>query len=116
MIKESIPVRDRRNSIIINPAPPSCSILSIAWAHLYGSIQRKTREPSSGGMGIRLKTINPRFIEINMYRMFDIAAAKALANCVPADKLDEEFIIPNPLDKSVAEKIAKAVSKAVKTN
>jgi len=41
-----------------------------------------------------------------------IAAAKALADCVPDDKLNEEFIIPNPLDKSVAEKVAKAVAKA----
>jgi len=41
-----------------------------------------------------------------------ISAAKALAGCVTEDQLCEEFIIPNPLDKSVAEKVAAAVADA----
>jgi len=41
-----------------------------------------------------------------------IAAAEALARCVTDDELCEEFIIPNPLDKSVGEKVAAAVANA----
>ena len=41
-----------------------------------------------------------------------IAAAEALAGCVTDDELCEEFIIPNPLDKSVAKKVASAVANA----
>ncbi|MCK5851577.1 NAD-dependent malic enzyme [bacterium] len=41
-----------------------------------------------------------------------IAAAKALANCVTDEQLCEEFIIPNPLDKSVAMNVAAAVADA----
>jgi len=43
-----------------------------------------------------------------------IAAAKALANCVTDDQLCEEFIIPNPLDKSVAMNVAAAVADAAR--
>ncbi len=43
-----------------------------------------------------------------------IAAAKALADCVSPDELNEEFIIPNPLDKTVAQRVAKAVAAAAK--
>jgi len=45
-----------------------------------------------------------------------IGAAKALAACVPDDKLNEEFIIPNPLDKSVPPKVAEAVAAAATNN
>jgi malate dehydrogenase (oxaloacetate-decarboxylating) len=41
-----------------------------------------------------------------------IAAAEALAGCVTDDELCEEFIIPNPLDKSVGKKVAAAVADA----
>ena len=41
-----------------------------------------------------------------------IAAAEALAGCVTDNELCEEFIIPNPLDKSVGKKVAAAVAKA----
>jgi malate dehydrogenase (oxaloacetate-decarboxylating) len=41
-----------------------------------------------------------------------IAAAEALAGCVTDDELCEEFIIPNPLDKSVGKKVAAAVANA----
>ena len=43
-----------------------------------------------------------------------IAAAKALADCVSPKELNEEFIIPNPLDKTVAQRVAKAVAAAAK--
>ena len=45
-----------------------------------------------------------------------IGAAKALAACVPDDKLNEEFIIPNPLDKTVPPKVAEAVAAAATNN
>ena len=41
-----------------------------------------------------------------------IAAAEALAGSVTDEQLCEEFIIPNPLDKSVAMNVAKAVADA----
>lgn len=38
-----------------------------------------------------------------------IAAAKAIASCIPADELSPTNIIPSALDKSVADKISAAV-------
>ncbi len=43
-----------------------------------------------------------------------IAAAKALAACVPADALREEFILPSPLDRTVAPNVAAAVAAAAR--
>ena len=43
-----------------------------------------------------------------------IAAARALAAHVPDDKLCEEFIIPSPLDRSVAGRVAQAVADAAR--
>ena len=40
------------------------------------------------------------------------AAAYAIADIVTPDKLSREYIIPSPLDKSVAEAVATAVAKA----
>ena len=40
------------------------------------------------------------------------AAAKAIADCVPADKLSPEYVIPQPFDPAVAEHVAKAVAEA----
>ena len=39
-----------------------------------------------------------------------LAAAYAIADLVPEDKLSPEYIIPSALDKSVAEAVAKAVA------
>lgn len=39
-----------------------------------------------------------------------IAAAKALAACVARDELSEDFIIPSPLDRTVAARVAEAVA------
>ncbi|MBQ3916358.1 MAG: NAD-dependent malic enzyme, partial [Ruminococcus sp.] len=41
-----------------------------------------------------------------------IAAAKAIADAVPADKLSADYIIPSALDRSVAAAVAKAVADA----
>ena len=43
-----------------------------------------------------------------------IAASRALAAHVPDDKLNEEFILPSPLDRGVAGKVAQAVAKAAR--
>ena len=40
------------------------------------------------------------------------AAAYAIADIVTPDKLSREYIIPSPLDKSVAQAVADAVAKA----
>ena len=45
----------------------------------------------------------------NITEQMKIAAAKAIASLVPEDKLTKDFIIPSPLDKTVAEKVAQAV-------
>lgn len=41
-----------------------------------------------------------------------IAAAKAIANCVPDDKLSTGYIIPSALDRNTADTVAKAVMEA----
>ena len=45
-----------------------------------------------------------------------IAAAHAIASLVPADKLCEEFVIPDPFDRRVAQAVAEAVKNAAKTS
>ena len=40
------------------------------------------------------------------------AATKAIADCVPSDKLCAEFILPDAFDRSVAYAVAKAVAQA----
>ena len=41
-----------------------------------------------------------------------IAAAYAIANIIPEDKLSPEYVIPDALDKEVAKQVAKAVAEA----
>ncbi len=41
-----------------------------------------------------------------------LAAAEALAALIPTEELNEEYIIPNPLDKRVAAAVAQAVAQA----
>ncbi len=41
-----------------------------------------------------------------------IAASYAIANYIPANKLSPDYIIPSPLDKKVAKKVAEKVKKA----
>jgi len=43
-----------------------------------------------------------------------IAAAYAIAEMIPEDKLTEEYIIPQPFDPGVADKVAEAVKKCVR--
>ena len=45
-----------------------------------------------------------------------IAAAHAIASLVTADKLCEEFVIPDPFDRRVAQTVAEAVKNAAKTS
>lgn len=45
-----------------------------------------------------------------------IAAAHAIASLVPADKLCEEFVIPDPFDRRVAQTVAEAVKNAAITS
>lgn len=54
-----------------------------------------------GALGCRAKAITEEM---------KLAAARAIAALVPADKLTPEYIIPSALDKSVAEAVAKAVA------
>ena len=56
-----------------------------------------------GALAVRAKDINE-----DMKR----AAARAIAESVPADKLCADFILPDAFDKSVAEAVAKAVAEA----
>ncbi|MDE7303583.1 MAG: NADP-dependent malic enzyme [Oscillospiraceae bacterium] len=56
-----------------------------------------------GALAVRAKDINE-----DMKR----AAARAIAEAVPADKLCADFILPDAFDKSVAEAVAKAVAEA----
>ena len=58
-----------------------------------------------GALDVRAKDINDEM---------KVAAAKALAEFIPEQDLNEEYILPNPLDPSVAAKVAKAVAKAAR--
>ena len=40
-----------------------------------------------------------------------MAAAHALANLVPEDKLSEEYVIPGPFEEGVADAVAEQVAK-----
>ena len=43
-----------------------------------------------------------------------LAAAMAIASCVPEEELRADFIIPSPFDPKVAERVADAVKKVAK--
>jgi malate dehydrogenase (oxaloacetate-decarboxylating) len=58
--------------------------------------------------GIFKGALQSRSADITDEMMF--AAGEAIAACVPAGKLSPEYIIPDPLDKSVAAAVAKAVA------
>lgn len=58
-----------------------------------------------GALAVRASDINEEM---------KLAAAKAIAECVPADKLSEEFILPNAFDRAVPEAVAKAVAEAAR--
>jgi malate dehydrogenase (oxaloacetate-decarboxylating) len=62
--------------------------------------------------GIFRGALDVRASEIN--DEMKIAAAKAIASFVTDDKLAADYIIPSPLDKSVATAVAKAVAKAAR--
>lgn len=54
-----------------------------------------------GALGVRARAITEEM---------KLAAAHAIANFIPEDKLNADYIIPSALDKSVAEAVAKAVA------
>ena len=56
-----------------------------------------------GALAVRAKDIN---------EAMKVAATKAIAGCVPEDKLCAEFILPDAFDRSVAYAVAKAVAQA----
>ena len=58
-----------------------------------------------GALDVRASDINDEM---------KIAAAKAIADYIPEDKLSPEYIIPSALDRNVAKAVAAAVSKAAK--
>ena len=58
-----------------------------------------------GALAVRAKNINEEM---------KLAAAKAIAGCVPADKLSRDFILPNAFDRAVPEAVADAVAKAAR--
>ncbi len=62
--------------------------------------------------GIFRGALDVRASEIN--DEMKIAAAKAIAAFVSDDKLAADYIIPSPLDKTVAQAVAKAVAQAAK--
>jgi len=60
-----------------------------------------------GALDVRAKEINEEM---------KLAASYAIANSVKDEELKTDFIMPNPLDKAVAKKVAMAVAEAaVKT-
>ena len=55
-----------------------------------------------GALDVRASTINQEMMN---------AAARAIADCVPADKLSTEYILPYAYDQSAHDAVAKAVAK-----
>ena len=62
--------------------------------------------------GLFRGTLDVRASEIN--EEMKVAAAYALANLIPEDKLNEQYIIPSPFDKAVVPAIARAVAQAAR--
>lgn len=62
--------------------------------------------------GIFRGALDARAKEIN--EEMKLAAAYAIANLVSDDELNAEYIIPNPFDKRVAERVASAVEEAAR--
>ena len=58
-----------------------------------------------GALDVRAKTVNTEMM---------IAASHAIADCVSAEKLSREFILPEAWDKSAHDAVAKAVAKAAR--
>ena len=58
-----------------------------------------------GALAVRASDINE---EMKM------AAAKAIAGCVPEDKLCPDFILPNAFDRAIPEAVANAVAEAAR--
>ena len=60
-----------------------------------------------GALTVRAREINDEM---------KLAAARALANLIPEEELNDENIIPNALDKRVADKVAEEVMRIAKRN
>ena len=56
-----------------------------------------------GALAVRAKDINQEM---------KLAATKAIASCVPDEKLCAKFILPNAFDRNIAKAVAKAVAQA----
>lgn len=64
--------------------------------------------------GIFKGTLAVRASDIN--EEMKLAAAKAIAECVPAEKLARDFILPNAFDRDVPKAVAKAVAEAARNS
>ena len=62
--------------------------------------------------GIFRGALDARATKIN--EEMKLAAAMAIASCVPEEELRADFIIPSPFDPKVAERVADAVKKVAK--
>ena len=58
-----------------------------------------------GALDVRTRKINNEM---------KLAAAKAIADCVPVDALRSDFIVPSPFDSEVAKRVAQAVMEAAR--
>jgi malate dehydrogenase (oxaloacetate-decarboxylating) len=62
--------------------------------------------------GIFRGALDVRATDIN--EEMKLAAAYAIANIIKEEDLNEDYVIPDALDKRIAEEVAKAVSKAAR--
>ncbi|SDH91893.1 malate dehydrogenase (oxaloacetate-decarboxylating) [Alteribacillus persepolensis] len=62
--------------------------------------------------GVFRGALDVRASEIN--EDMKIAAANAIANLIPEDDLEPDYVIPNPLDKRVVQAVSSAVAQAAK--
>jgi len=65
-------------------------------------------------MGLRFRgALDVQACEIN--EAMKLAAAQAIAECVPAAALSEDYIIPSLFDRDVVPRVAKAVAAAARS-
>ncbi len=108
-----------KNSIIFamaNPVPEIMPDLAVsAGAKIVGTGRSDFANQINNVLafpGVFRGALDVRASDIN--EEMKIAAAYAIANMIPEDKLSPEYVIPNALDKEVANQVAKAVAEAAR--
>ena len=88
-------------------APPNVRVMATGRSDFPNQINNALCFP---GMFKGLLDVQARGVN----REMEMEAAKAIASCVPARQLNEEYLVPNLFNRSVAPAVAKAVAEAAR--